>query len=193
LFGFEFENELGEKVGIQQQVREFYGNTMKQLFGAENVTALNQTFLRANRIYQSATNILNSVQSAFSSLQNVIEVTGSMTGKIGNALKKAGAVFENAYRFFPEQLNSNTAQQQKFQNIYDGIENVSTAVSNLDNIASEVRSVGDTYNEFKTQKDNFIGAIEGKTQEQIDRETEAKAKAKIQGNTINEGHVQRSE
>jgi hypothetical protein len=178
LFGFSFKNEKGESVGIYEQVKEFYGNIIKEIFGASNVAKLTESFSKANRIYQSVTNMMSDVQQLFDSARNLAEMTAGNTGKIGNALKRFGVVGEKAYNYFPEKINSLTANQAKFEKIREGLESIENAVSTLDTITSEVRSIGDNFHEFNTQKDSFVGTLQGKTQEEIDKTAASKLVSK---------------
>ncbi len=62
---------------------------------------LSVAWKKANRIYQSAANIVNSVNSMIDSVRNVNEFIAENTGRIGNALKKFQVVSPNAFKWIP--------------------------------------------------------------------------------------------
>ena len=51
------------------------------------------------------------------------QVTGQYTGKIGNALKKAGVVLGNAYEWMDENVRVKTGRLGTVQKVIDGIQN----------------------------------------------------------------------
>jgi len=111
-----------------------------------------------------------------------MELGAEMTGKIGNALRKAEVVFENAFNWFPEQINAATARQTKLNGMIQGIQNIDDAASSLSSAVSEVKSIQDTVIEMGEQRQKFTEAVNelvtGKT------ETEADSQTKSQSTTI---------
>lgn len=73
--------------------------------GEENYKQLSDGWLKANRIYQSASNVYNQVTNLGGILTAGMEVIGGNVGKIGNALKKGGVLLENAYAWMNPQPN----------------------------------------------------------------------------------------
>lgn len=75
--GFKWKDEKGEDAGFGSLVNEWTVSFFQTIFGAENYTALVTTYKKANRIYQAAANLLNSIQSIGQSTLNALEVVGS--------------------------------------------------------------------------------------------------------------------
>ena len=71
---------------------------LSSVIGATNYEALTKKIAAANRIYQSAANVLDLTRSLFDSARNVAELTAENTGKIGNALRESGAVYLSSKR-----------------------------------------------------------------------------------------------
>jgi hypothetical protein len=115
-------------------------NAIKGVIGAENYTELSQSFAKANRIYQSSVNVLNSFQSVSSSILSGMEVVGSMTGKMGNALKSAGVVLESAYSWMNPQpkFNRITAKLEAFQGTASTILQVTQVPIDIANSITEL-------------------------------------------------------
>ncbi|MBD2202750.1 hypothetical protein H6G33_17885 [Calothrix sp. FACHB-1219] len=142
----------GEPSNIGSQVNEWSANFFKSLFGAENYTAMTETFAKANRIYQATANLLNSIQSIGHSILGALEVVGSWVASIGNALRKFGEVADNAYRW----MNPTPNFQNKF---FTTLENVENVVSQIESVTSEVLSVQETVAQIGEQKEQFIKAL----------------------------------
>lgn len=124
----------------------------KEVLGVETVDGIKAAWKKFSRIYQAAANIIFSVQSIGFSIISILEILGSMTGKIGNALRGAGAVFERAYGWFNPQPN--------FQNrFFTALQRTEDFVSNIDAVASETLSIQETINQFGKQKEDLDKAI----------------------------------
>ena len=67
------------------------------LLGDAKYAEITAKTAKANRIYQASINLLDTTYSLFDSARTVAELTGEYTGKIGNALRESGAVYEDAY------------------------------------------------------------------------------------------------
>jgi hypothetical protein len=150
--GFKWKNEKGEDTGFGSVVGEWTTNFFKGLFGAENYNALTNNFKKANRIYQSGANIINSVRSMMDSVGNISEFIAENTGRIGNALKKYQVIAPDAFKWMPEQVNGQSILVQRLQNLEE-------AVSGIEMISSEVLNVTQNVNEINQQYQEFQKSI----------------------------------
>lgn len=153
-------------------------NFMKSILGEDNWNNTNEEWKKAGRIYQAAANIIYSVQSITSSLQNILNFTAEATGKIGNALKKAGVVLENAYNWFPEQINAATARQTALNRMTAGLEGLNEAASGLSGAVSDVRNIQTTVIEIRKQKEEFDNAVSGLINDKTSTSSAAKDASK---------------
>ncbi|GET44218.1 hypothetical protein MiSe_90440 [Microseira wollei NIES-4236] len=64
---------------------------MSSILGTENSTKTK----KLNNIFPAAANVINSIPTIIESTRSIMELGSQMTGKIGNALRAAGVVFEN--------------------------------------------------------------------------------------------------
>jgi hypothetical protein len=142
----------GEPLNIANIVGVEVEYFIKSIIGGETVDGIKATWKKYSRIYQAAANIIWSVQSIGYSIISILEIVGSMTGKIGNALKGAGAVFESAYQWFNPQPN----YQNRF---FTAIQKSEDVVSQIDSAASEVLSVQDTFTNISQQKSDLEKAL----------------------------------
>lgn len=143
-----------EQVDIGQVVSKLSDNFFKSIFGVETVDGMKAAWKKWNRIYQAATNMLNSIQSMVFSMVEILEVISDYTGRIGNALKKSGTVLQNAFNWMNPNSNYQDGKWFRYLN------NVQEFVETLDEIGSEVVSIQDTARELSDQKDEFNKAVQ---------------------------------
>lgn len=156
--GFKWKNEEGNETGFGGIISEWTGNFFKSIFGATTLQNINTTWNAANRTYQSITNALWNIQGMFDSLRSVGELAASYTGKIGNALKRAGTLFENAFPDMTEVITARTAQQAKWDAVLQNVQPVENVVSAFSQVTGEIVSIGDNFNELKNQRDEFLAS-----------------------------------
>ena len=149
-------------------------NIIKGLIGTENYTTLSETWAKANRIYQSAINIYQLMTDSLFGITSGLEQTAKYTGKIGNALRKSGAVLEDSYNWMSEQFNFSSGKNRKIDRVIQGLQQASEIASDLESITSEFRSVTENVAEIKTQIDTIKGEVEVKEEDKKDKETKGK-------------------
>lgn len=151
-------NEDGSDIDINATIGTSLEQFLINLLGQENYTDINQTFQKSSRILNAATNIINTIQFSLAGLAEGLETVGNYTGRIGNSLKKAGAVFENAYGWMNETFRVKTGRLGQIQSVIDGLESVENITSDLENVSYEFREVqenvtqiGGEFNKIKTE------------------------------------------
>lgn len=148
LFGLKLHDDKGEEIDLSTLVGHTVENVAKAALGNENYTTMVTSWKKANRIYQTGMNILYSVQGIGNSLQSLTQLAIENTGKIGNALRKAGAVLENAYAPMVEKVTAYTPFQRQLETFNNTVQGAENAISNLDNVTSEVTSMNDAKKEL---------------------------------------------
>jgi hypothetical protein len=143
-----------EEVNVGELVGKLADNFFKGIFGVETVDGIKSTWKKWNRIYQAATNILNSIQSMVFSMVEILETISNYTGRIGNALRKSGTVLQNAFNWMNPNANYQDGRFFRYLN------NIQETVEVIDQIASEVVSIQDTAEELFDQKEEFNKAVE---------------------------------
>ena len=149
-------------------------NIVKGLIGAENYTALSETWAKANRIYQSAVNVYQLMTDSLFGITEGLEQIGKYTGKIGNALKKSGTVLEDSYNWMTETFNFSSGKNRKIDQVVEGLRQANEVASDLESITSEFRSVTENVAEINTQLNTIKTEINSKESEKDDKETQGK-------------------
>ncbi len=157
---FGIEKSDGSPLDIGEMVAKWTDSFAKKLFGVSTVEGIKQDWKQLNRIYQAASNVIWSVQSIFDSMRSLTEIAIENTGKIGNALRKAGAVFENAYGNLVEKATARNTWQKKMDDFAQGVSSVENVISTVDSAASEVLSIQSTVKELKTQQKEFKDSVD---------------------------------
>lgn len=154
LFGLK--DAEGQTFDFNQIINKSVEDFLKGILGAENYTSLNENWKKANRFYQATANLLSSITNLIYTVQSLIEISGSWTGKIGNALRNSLVVPINAYEQFSENLQGG-GRAGKLKSVFDGIESAENVTSNISNVTGNISSVvqesqqiGNTFNEITT-------------------------------------------
>ncbi|MBD2354751.1 hypothetical protein H6G41_08930 [Tolypothrix sp. FACHB-123] len=114
----------GQAFNLGEFISNGIENLIKGIIGEENYTVLSAAFQKANRIYQATTNVLNQLMNVNSVITNALEVIGSYTGKIGNALRIWGVVGEKAYNWMNPQPSFDNKWMTKLQQLQEGANTV---------------------------------------------------------------------
>lgn len=146
-----------ENVDLNAVFNAGVNSLMSFVLGDENYASLQVAWRKYNRIYQAATNSVYAISNMFNSLGNVVELTAEYTGKIGNSLRAAGMVAENAYQWMSEKAN---AKISKFITFENRINNTIQALEIVNEIAENVIEGQQAATEFQKANTEFVKAIE---------------------------------
>jgi hypothetical protein len=98
-------NEQVQSININETIGNTIENFLKSILGESTYQGVSENFNKYSRIINATANIINSIQSIMAGLAEGLEIMGRYTGKIGNALKKSGAVLENSYHRYTDKPN----------------------------------------------------------------------------------------
>ncbi len=166
-------DEEGNPFDIGAIVQGKTTEILTNFLGAENYAALTTRIAKINRIYQASVNVLDTTYALFDSARSVQELTASYTGKIGNALKEAGQVYEDAYEEMLETVNPQSAAMRKLETFRNGIDNVEQVVSTVSQISSEVVETRENFQQLKTEKEAWQAEVTTVVEEQVVAREEA--------------------
>ncbi len=150
----------GNPIEITHLIGDSIENIIQGAVGANNYATFKEKWKRYSVVYNAAANILNSMTTiAYGTLQ-VIQITGQYVASIGNALHKAGVVFEDAYAWMNEGLSARIA---RFESIHNALNNSAQFANDLDTVSQvglqskqTVDEIGDQVKEFnKAAKEAF--------------------------------------
>lgn len=140
-------DDSGSSIDIGQIINSTVENLVKGIVGESNYQQISNAWAKANRIYQASTNVLNSLMNVNAVITNALEVIGSYTGKIGNALRVWGVVGEKAYSWMNPQPSFDNKWINKLQQLQEGANTVAmvaqipidatNAVTEFNNSATE--------------------------------------------------------
>lgn len=185
-------NQFGDNFGLDKDTAESFNfnevmgkaieDQLKSILGADTYNGAKQSFLKANRIIQTASNLYYTMHSIADSARSIMEMAAENTGRIGNALKRFRVIGENAFPWMPENVNGATARQAKIDRVINGLENVENTTSTLSSITSDIISIDQEIQQVKEQREEFDKALKEFTpktaKENIPiKTTEAAAKA----------------
>ena len=179
-------NEDGSDIDINAALGNSLEGFLINLLGSENYTDISESFKKSSRILNAATNIINTIQFSLAGIAEGLETVGNYTGKIGNSLKKAGAVFENAYGWMSENLTVKTGRLGQVQGVLDGIETVSNVTSDLENVTYEFREVQENVDQIGQQFNKIKTEISEKETEKTTLETTTKTNSQGAQPTAND-------
>ncbi|MCG9885520.1 MAG: hypothetical protein MH825_08095 [Cyanobacteria bacterium] len=114
---------------------------MDRLLGAEKWEQTKITLAAANRIYQAQANALSAINNAFNSLFDSVGVIGTYTGRIGNGLKAAAVVPQNAYDWMDERVFETLSYTGKIRTFTSTLQNVQDAFEVMTSVATAVKEV----------------------------------------------------
>jgi hypothetical protein len=120
--GFQATDAEGNVITASQVLGGTIQNFIIGMIGEEAYINARIELNKANRIYQAATNVAYTVVSFADIIKEISEIIVENTGKIGNALRRSGAVLENSYNIMPERNGIKTAMQKKLERFNEGLQ-----------------------------------------------------------------------
>ena len=179
-------DETDTPIDIGAAIKGKITEILTTLLGAEEYAALTARIAKANRIYQSSINVLDTTYSLFDSARSVAELTAENTGKIGNALRESGAVYEDAYGEFLEKVNPQNASMRRLDKFREGLENVENVFSTINQISSGVVEFKENVEQLETEKEvlqeEITTALETQAEEKDTVKTQNQVGAEISEN-----------
>ena len=142
----------GKEVDFSDMLASGLNHLFVSLVGLQTAKKIKLQWLRFSTIWASGIEILDGLQSIAVATQTIVEVIGSGMGKIGNALKSAGVVYENAYDWMTEEM---TARTVKFQKFFDGLDRYNDIAENASDVTGSARSIRDTTKAIPGQIDTL--------------------------------------
>jgi hypothetical protein len=147
---------------------------IKGLIGAENYEQLTENWARANRIYQAAINVYQLLNDAFFGIAEGLETVGKYNARIGNALRKAGVVLENAYGWMSETFNFNTGKNRGIDALIENLQGAQEVASDLEDITGNFREARENIDEIGEQVGTIKAEVAAFEADKTEKETESK-------------------
>lgn len=164
LLGLEMKDSEGQQVSTSQWFGHTIEDFFESIFGIQNVQNAELAWKKANRIYQAASNIVNTLQSITYSILDALETVGNYVALIGNASKRFGVFAENCFNWMNPNMNFKQnrfmSALQKGQEVADALENVTSEVVNVQQNIKDIKDQSDELKKEFTDKENDKKAAE---------------------------------
>ena len=173
----------GDNVDLNQVFNQGIETFVVSLIGAEAYAGLKLSWRKYSSIYRAATNSLNAVSSMFNSIGQAVETAAEYTGKIGNAIRAAGVVRENAYNFMSERFE--VRNSNKYMSFQSTVRNTIQVLETVNEIAENVVEGQQQYTEaVKATADFHKQLSEAQKNPGIDNKAVKEETEKIKANLI---------
>ena len=171
----------GSPIDVGAIANKFLEDFAKTIFGVEALEGIKSTWASYSRIYSSAMNVLYGVQNIMDSTRFLVEMAGENIGKIGNALKRSGAVMQGSFGWMQERFDSFSVGNAKWEKMFTRLDQVENVASSMEAVTGEVVSVQEAVGSLKQDREQLKTELEsvgfGQTKESAAiAETEAEAK-----------------
>ncbi|MEM1971130.1 MAG: hypothetical protein QXM92_01535 [Candidatus Anstonellales archaeon] len=181
LLFFNLKDENDEPLDIARIVGEGITNWLKKIVGRENWERISKEFKKWSAIYTAAANILQQLTNIMAGLAEACETIAEMLGTIGNAIKGAGLIFENAYGWLSETFTFKTGRLAVLNKISSGLMNVSETVDTLTEVSEEFLEVREESIAIGNSVNQLKDAIEQSTNEKQQQQNTKKQNSQFQG------------
>ncbi|MBD2571066.1 hypothetical protein [Anabaena lutea] len=155
-------DDSGATFDVTTAINSTVENVVKTIIGEDNYTTIKKEWAKYNRIYQAAGNLFSSLLDMADTTLYALQVIAGQTSKIGNALRNAGEVFENAYGWFNPTPNFSNPLLTKLNQLEDTasiVENVSQQPLNVKSAKEDLEQSAANLADSLEQKE---GAPQGK-------------------------------
>jgi hypothetical protein len=115
----ELKDSEGKGYDVNELIKQSIEQFLKNALGESAFNNLSTNWKNANRIYQSAGNLFNSMLSFGDITTQALQLVTGQTSKIGNALRAWGTVGEKAYTWMNPNPNFNNPYLMKLNSLND--------------------------------------------------------------------------
>jgi hypothetical protein len=151
------QDEDGNPIDINQIIGNQVDSLFASILGEQAWNDTKSHWARANKIINSAANIVNTVRSIGDSAREISEWTGENLGKFMNASKRDGLVSDDAYPWQPENLGGAHGWGVR---VKQRIESLDEAASSLSSVVGEAVSITEEANQLQDNVAKFNEALE---------------------------------
>lgn len=174
--GFQATDAEGNAITASQVLGGTIQNFIIGMIGEEAYINARIELNKANRIYQAATNVAYTVVSFADIIKEISEIIVENTGKIGNALRRSGAVLENSYNIMPERNGIKTAMQKKLERFNEGLQELTEGAETFVELTELLVEGKENIRELTTG----MGEFDKSLQEQEDEKEALRMKLKTE-------------
>ena len=167
-------DEDDNPIDINALIGSTVGSFVKGIVGERLYNGINEGWKKTSAIFTAAVQIYELSTNMMAGIAEGLELASQYTGKIGNALKKAGVVLEGAYEWMDENVRVKTGRLGTVQRVIDKMQTAEEVVSNLTEITEQVKETQDNIAEITEQFDTIKTAVKGNETAKKDAEDTGK-------------------
>jgi chromosome segregation ATPase len=146
-------DDEGNSFSIGTIINQQLSNLMISILGNERATGISDTWNSLSTIYNTGMNVIYSLSTIVDSSRQLVEITGEYVGKIGNALRKSGVVFENSYQRMQEKFDKLTeATESRWSKFFDRANNLETGIGAFSMVTSNILSIQYAIQDLKNNR-----------------------------------------
>ena len=122
---------------------------------------------------------MDTTRNLFDSAHSVAEIGIEHTGQIGNALRDAGVVAEDAYGHMIEKVSPQNKALRQIAKFREGADLVEDALNTVSSVSSEVIEIQDNFEQLREDKQDLVNEISlVKEEKELERE-EVKEESRV--------------
>ncbi|MGB0561032.1 MAG: hypothetical protein ACPGVO_04415 [Spirulinaceae cyanobacterium] len=160
---------------ISAQIRDIF----MQIIGEQRVAEFTVKFKAFNRIYHAMGGVVDATVDMFSSTWRAAELTIGNIGKLGNALRRSGAVFEDSYDTMEETFYGNRQQtlnrlvnvidntSERIESVEDSVQSVYSAKQTMIEVGEELNELEEQVETARSKKDEQVQQYKSQAEEEI--------------------------
>lgn len=123
----------GQSLQMSKLLSQSINDALVNMLGVKQVAEIKAKWVQYSTVYRASAAVLGTLSRIQQNTLSVIEVTGSYVGRIGNALRRYGAVGDDAYNWMSEQI---AARSVRYESLNNSLQNVSQASSDLNTVSA---------------------------------------------------------
>lgn len=153
------EDSEGNALDVASIVSKWMNTAIGTMIGEETLEGIKASWAKHNRIYQAAMNSIYIIRGMVDSSSQIMETVGNYVAKIGNGLRRSGAVVENAYGAMNERLNVYSSGTSRWEKGFSRLETVDNVANDMASITDDVVSIKQQTEELKTNRTELDAAV----------------------------------
>ena len=157
--GFQWTDSKGNQVSFDQVFKANAVGFIQKVVGVNLYNNLSSDFNKLLRVYQTGQNVAWAVRGIVDPIRAATDIITENTGKIGNALRRSGAVLENSYQIMPERATLQSATEKKVQTFTASVQDIGEGLENFGEITENVIEIQENTQQLQESSQAFDNEI----------------------------------
>lgn len=161
--GFQWTDTQGNQISFSQVFGANAVGFVQNVIGADLYNNLNANFNKLLRVYQTGQNVAWAVRGIIDPIRSATDIITENTGKIGNALRRSGAVLENSYQIMPERATLQSATEKKIETFTASVQDIGEGLETFGELSENVIEIQENTQQLQESSTAFDNEIENIT------------------------------